>query len=39
MVVFGPGHPWEEVVVSGFADGFEELLGILKPVGADDEAF
>ena len=37
VVVLGPWHPWEKVAVAGIADGVENLLGILKPVGADDE--
>ncbi len=39
MVVFGPGHPGEEVAVTGFADGVKDFFSIGKLVSADDEAF
>lgn len=38
VVVLGPGHPGEEVIVAAFVDGVEDFLGVLEPVGADDEA-
>ncbi len=38
VVFLGPDHPGEEVVVATFIDCLENLLGVLKAVGADDEA-
>jgi len=38
VVVFGPGHPGEEVVVAGFVDGGEDFFCVVESVGADDEA-
>lgn len=38
VVVLGPGHPGEEVVVAGFVDGGGDFLGVGELVGADDEA-
>lgn len=38
VVVFGPGHPGEEVVIAGLIDRGEDILGVFEAVGADDEA-
>lgn len=38
VVVFGPWHPRQEVVVAGVADRVVDLLGVSEVVGADDEA-
>lgn len=38
VVVLGPGHPGEEVVVAAFVDGVEYFLGVIETVGADDES-
>ncbi len=38
VVVLGPGHPGEEVVVAGFVDRGEDFLGVGELIGADDEA-
>jgi hypothetical protein len=38
VVVLGPRHPWEEVVIAGVVDRVVDLFSVSEVVGADDES-